>query len=296
MKKTILLSEISNKLSLEYNGGDKKIEMLNLCNAPTIFNQVISFVTSKNFFDCVQNNFAVKALFIKPADIPIYQKIQREISFIPSESPEYDFYKLHHYLLENTDFYDAFNFKPIVSKNCNIHPAAVIEDGVNIGANVDIGANTVIRKGTIIKDKVNIGINSVIGSEGFQVIRHNGENFIVKHTGGTLIEENCDIGDCTTISNNLFEGYTTIGKNTKISKLVLIAHNCQIGKNVVISGGVVFCGSCNVEDNVWIGPNSTILNKVTIGQNSLIGTGTKVIKNVPPNSTYYNKTDNTVKN
>lgn len=294
MKQTKMLSEISEMLSLEYSGGDEEIEMLNFCNAPTTFSQIISFVTNRSFLDCVKDNNAIKALFIKPEDIAFYQEIQRDISFLPTESPEYDFYRLHHLLLENTDFYGSFEFEPIIGDNCNIHPTAIIENGVEIGSNVTIGAHSVIRKRTVIRDNVKIGCNSVIGSEGFQIIKYNGKNISVKHSGGTLIENNCDIGDCSTISNNLFEGNTKIDENSKIARLVSIAHNCKIGKNVVITAGVVFCGSCVVEDNVWIGPNSTILNKRIIGKNALIGTGTKVITNVPPNSTYLNKTDNTL--
>lgn len=292
MKNKIKLYEISNILSLKSIGKNLEFEILNLCNSSSQYNNILSFVNSIDFIEHVKGNRSIKGLFIKPEMLDNYLNIKSELSFILSKYPEYDFYKLHHFLVKETDFYEKYDFKLTIGKNCVIDKTAVLEDGVIIGNNVTIAPLAVVRKGSIIGNDVSIGCNTVIGSEGFQLIRHVNKNFKVQHVGGTLLKDGVEVGDNCAICNSLFEGYTIIGENTKINNLVHIAHNCQIGNNIVIGGGVVFCGSCIVEDNVWIAPNSTLLNKVRIGKNSIIGMASKVLKSIPSNTKFFNKTEN----
>jgi len=287
MKRCISISEIAKLVSKDYIGENININGLNLCDRTSIYDSIISYVTNKSYFKVIEQNKSIKALILDQDLYNYYKNIDRTLSFIICEDPEKIFYEIHHKLCNNTDFYDKFEFIPIIGNGCDIHSTVIIENGAIIGNNVRIGPYSIIKKGSRIGNNVVIGSNSVIGSEGFQAIKINGVPTLIIHVGGTLIKDNVHIGDNTTISNNLFEGYTTICENTIIDNLVYIAHNCFIGKNVTICAGVKLCGSCVIEDNAWIGINTSVLNKVTIGKNSKVGMGSVVTRDIYENTLAY---------
>lgn len=289
MQRKILLSQICNDLKLSYTGSDIQIDGLNLGNRNSIHKNILSFVESSKFIEYVCKNEAVKAIIIREELLHVFnEELQdRNITCIISEEPENMFYNIHDYLYYETNFYEKKYFESIVGENCNIHPSAIIENGVIIGSDVIIGANSVVRSGTIIKNRCKIGSNSVVGSEGFQIIRVKGINRKIIHCGGVLLEEGACVGDNTDIANALFEGATYIGKNAMIDNLVHVGHNGYVGDNAVITAGTILCGSSIVESGAWIGVNSSVLNRVTVGIDSKIGIGSVVTRDVPNESLAY---------
>ena len=284
-KHSIQILEISEMLGIPFIGANVCIEGLNLCNRETRYNSILSYIASTRYLGLLKNNESVKALFISS---DVYDELKMDGSFqIPTlfivENPEVSFYYLHH-LLHKTSFYEKYDFKSKIGNDCFIHRTAVIEDGVILGNGVRVGANSVIKRGTIIEDKTVVGCCSVIGSEGFQLIYDEHHvPFTVTHVGGTAIGKNVFIGDNCTICNSLFEGYVTIGDNTKIDNQVHVGHNCVIGKNVVITGNSLLMGSVEIKDNVWISPCSTISNKCIISNNAFVGSDSLVVNNVGEN-------------
>ena len=281
----ISLKDVSEIIKLDMIGNNYIINGLNLCNRNSIYDSVLSYVTSIKYIKYIRKNPSIKAVIL-PYDI--YDFMQNEfpnLSFFVSSCPEEKFYELHTYLYNSKDFYDNFDFKKIIGNNCLIHGTAIIEDGVIIGDNVTIGQYSVVKKGTIIENNTIIGGGSVIGSEGFQLITDcYGNNTLIKHVGGCKLEEYVYIGNNTTVCNSLFEDATTIGHHTKIDNLVHIAHNSKIGNNCSLTAGVILSGSTIIKDNVWVAPNSTILNKVVLGNKSFVGIGSVVLKNVKENN------------
>lgn len=283
--RNVFLEEISNLINIDYIGNNYLINGLNLCNRETEYENIISYITSANFFEIVQKNKAIKALFLTEK---LYEEIieyinKDEMSFFIVDNPEITFYTLHHKLWYETDFYDKYNFESIIGKGCDIHPSVVIENGIIVGDFVSIGPNSVLRRGSIIENNVQIGCCTVIGSEGFQAIK--GFTKIIKHVGGTHICKDVCVGDNCTIGNALFEGYTYIGENTKFDNHVHFAHNCNCGKNCVFTASALLMGSVTIGDDVWLAPNSVILNNKIIENNAFIGTLSFVNKNVDANST-----------
>ena len=261
---------------------DTEIESLNLCNRKTKFNAILSYATSDKYMQSCTENRAVKAMIV-PMDCTCYETIlnERNGAVIYSETPEKDFYVLHEALCRRGDFYEKYDFSSEFGMSCDIHPSAVIYDGVKIGNYVKIGANTVVKPGTIIEDYVTIGCNSVIGSEGFQLITIKDEMPMhITHVGGVHICSHVYIGDCSCVGNALFEGATYIGKGAKIDNLVHIAHNLYVGENAVIIAHSILCGSSVVEDGAWIAPQTAVLNNVVIGKNAMTGLGSVVLRSI----------------
>jgi UDP-3-O-[3-hydroxymyristoyl] glucosamine N-acyltransferase len=289
MNRVINIKQICKKFNLIYFGDDIDINGLGLCNRLTLYDSVLSYVTSKAYIQLVRDNKSITALIIQKEYLESYRdSIDREITYILSESPEYLFYEIHHYLYEYTDFYNKNIEKTKVGNGCTIHPSSIISsNGVVIGENVIIEAGTIIKPGTIISNNVIIKNNNVIGNDGFQVIKYPKRNMLIKHCGGVIIDENTVIGDSNVINKSLFEGFTTIGKNVMIDSQVYIAHNCNIKDDVIITSGCKLFGSSVIEKGAWVGGGSTILNRVVVGQNSYLGIGSVVTRDVPPYSVAY---------
>lgn len=289
VQRDITISEICMALELRCVGENQSINGLNLCNRSSVHDRVLTYAMNGSYVDIVRNNPAIVGIILQENDYEMYAELctERKLTFIFSATPEEVFYDIHDYLYYKTDFYDKFDYGATVGENCNIHPTAIIENGVTIGKNVAIGPNSVIRKGTIIGDDCEIGCNTTIGSEGFQIIRCDGKNRKIVHSGGLCLAEGVSVGDNVTICNSLFENTAQIGKRVMIDNNAYIGHNVTIGDDAVITSSVVLCGSATIEAGAWIGVNSSVLNRVTVGADVKIGMGSVVTRNIPNGNLAY---------
>lgn len=289
MHRLIKISQICSELKLHFEGDDIEISGLNLCNRNSKHNKILTYVTNEDYVETIQNNMAVVGIVLATECLDAYRRLKenRKITFVISDNPEDVFYNIHDYLYYHTDFYEKYSFPSEIGEDCDIHPSAIIEEGVIIGKNVTIGANTVVRRGTVIKDNCIIGCNTTIGSEGFQIIRAQGRNRKIVHCGGVAIQDNVFIGDNVTVCNSMFEDTACIGSNAMIDNLVHVGHNVQIGEGAVITAGTILCGSAAVERGAWIGVNSSVLNRVTVGENAKVGIGSVVTRNIPRDTLAY---------
>ena len=279
----IKLSDICAILGCEYMGEDFLVDGFNLSNRKIESQCVISYCESIKYLKYTCQNSKIKALIISPELYhSLSQDDKKRFSIILSQHPEQTFYKLFIQLV-STGIYPKYDWKT-ETEDVIIESGAVIESGVVFGKNVVIGHNSIIKSGSIIGNNVTIGCCSVIGGDGFQLIKEVDGNMCIPHVGRVFIGDNVSIGDNTTVSKSLFEGFTWIGKSTKIDNHVHIAHNCIIADNCVLTANCVLFGSCELKQNVWIAPHSTIMNRVVVGENSFIGAASFVIKNVKPGS------------
>ena len=90
-------------------------------------------------------------------------------------------------------------------------------------------------------NRVTIHANAVIGADGFGYRIQDGRHVKVPQLGWVEIEDDVEIGACTTIDRGTF-GPTRIGAGTKIDNLVMIGHNCQIGRHNVLCSQVGIAG------------------------------------------------------
>lgn len=290
MKNTIRMSELADKLNLQYEGADVEIDGLGLANREVEYSSILSYVTSEKYINEIIQNKAVSCLVVNDELRSLYstEAIGRNIAYIISDKPEICFYMIHEQLCRDGLLYEKYDFEPRIGKDCCIDKSVVIEKGVVIGNNVTIGPNTVVRSGSIVDDNTTIGCNTTIGSEGFQLITDgNNPPMHITHVGRCHISKNVYIGDNTCICNSLFGGETYVGDDAKIDNLVHVAHNLYIGKNAVVTAHVILCGSARVEEGAWIAPNSSVLNRVVIGKGSKVGLGSVVTRDVAPYTVVY---------
>ncbi|GAB5046383.1 UDP-3-O-(3-hydroxymyristoyl)glucosamine N-acyltransferase [Thermodesulfovibrio sp. TK110] len=174
-----------------------------------------------------------------------------------------------------------------LGKNITIYPHVWIDENVNIGDNTvvypftfigretSIGSDCVIYPNVTIREKVRIGSRviihsgSVIGSDGFGYIFHEGKHHKIPQVGGIVIEDDVEIGACVTI-DRATTGNTLIGQGTKIDNLVQIAHNVKIGKNCIIVAQVGIAGSSKIGDGCILAGQVGISDHVEIEPETII--------------------------
>lgn len=173
-----------------------------------------------------------------------------------------------------------------------IGPGTVIGDRCRIGAGVSVGANcrigshsalhphVVLYDETVLGERVTIHANSVIGADGFGYRTVDGKQVKVPQIGSVVIEDDVEIGACTTIDRGTF-GQTRIGAGTKIDNLVQVAHNCQIGKHNLFVSQAGVAGSCSTGDNVILAGQVGVADHVHIGSRAVVGAQAGVPKDVP---------------
>ncbi|WP_084156165.1 5-(carboxyamino)imidazole ribonucleotide mutase [Desulforegula conservatrix] len=125
-------------------------------------------------------------------------------------------------------------YKPVISKSAYIHPSAVIIGNVEIGANVFVGPNAVIRS-----DEAD----------------HN------NHVAPMIIEDDVNIQDNVVI-HALAGSTLKIGKGSSVSHSAIVHGPCEIGKECFIGfGSVVFKAS--------VGDGTVVMHKALV-ENAVI--------------------------
>ncbi len=180
----------------------------------------------------------------------------------------------------------AFSY---ISDNVKIGNNVKIYPNVFIGDNVQIGENTIIMTGVKIYSDCIVGDNCVlhagivIGADGFGFApNEEGIYSKVPQIGNVIIEDNVDIGACTTIDRATL-GSTIIRKGVKLDNQIQIAHNVEIGENTVVAAQTGIAGSTKIGSNCMLGGQVGIVGHITIGNNVKIQAQSGISKNVKDN-------------
>ncbi|HTY25193.1 MAG TPA: UDP-3-O-(3-hydroxymyristoyl)glucosamine N-acyltransferase [Desulfomonilaceae bacterium] len=262
----------------------------------------ITYVTGPQFLDKLSKSGA-GAVIIGPDLAP------KDLPHILSRNPEADFAQL-------TALYYAYPREPLgVSARAEIHPEAILGDGVSIGpfavvgkgaelgdrvtigSHVSIGddvhvdADTRIFPNVVIYPRVRIGrrviihSGTIIGSDGFGYARdvdENGAPVSIKkyHSGTVEIEDDVEIGALCAVDRAL-SGCTRLGKGVKLDNLVQIAHNVEIGPGTVIAAQAGIAGSSSVGASCVIAGQAGVRDHVAVGQGVVLATRVGIYRDVP---------------
>lgn len=176
----------------------------------------------------------------------------------------------------------------------NIHPAAVIEPGAQIGDSVTIEAYAVIKgtvilgDGVVVKSHAYIDGHTTIGNGTIiwpsasigtkaQDLKYKGEMTYV------IIGKNCEIREFVTINSSCQEGSAvTIGDDCLIMASCHVAHNCKIGNRVIMANGAMLSGHVDVEDYAIIGGMTPVHQFSRIGRNAMVGGFSRITHDIPP--------------
>ncbi|AFY73726.1 UDP-3-O-(3-hydroxymyristoyl) glucosamine N-acyltransferase [Synechococcus sp. PCC 7502] len=198
-------------------------------------------------------------------------------------------------------------FYPPKPAKSGIHPTAVIESDVEIGAevyiaphvvigsgskigngvviypnvtiyeDVIIGDRTVLHANCVIHERSEIGKNCVIhsgaaiGAEGFGFVPSSDGTWAkMQQVGKTILEDNVEVG-CNAAIDRGAVGDTRIGKGSKIDNLVQIGHGCQLAENCLMAGQSGLAGGVKLGRNVILAGQAGIANHIKVGDRTIIG-------------------------
>lgn len=206
-------------------------------------------------------------------------------------------------------------FAPAQRRYPGIHPSAVVEEGVTLGANVSIGANAFIGQNAIIGadatihplayighetsigdgttiypqvfigDRVMVGNRCIIhagaavGADGFGYVQTPVGHKKILQIGTVIIGDDVEIGAHVTIDRATVTA-TVIGAGTKIDDGVHVAHNVVLGEHCMLCGQVGIAGSARIGDWVVMGGQAGVNPHVTICDQVVIGGQAGVISDV----------------
>ncbi|MBQ0908718.1 UDP-3-O-(3-hydroxymyristoyl)glucosamine N-acyltransferase [Flavobacterium sp. F-328] len=171
----------------------------------------------------------------------------------------------------------------VLGDNVKIYPNCFVGDNVVIGDNCVVFAGAKIYSETNIGNNCTIHSGAIIGADGFGFAPNpDGTYTKIPQIGNVVIEDNVDIGSCTTIDRATM-GSTIIRKGVKLDNQIQIAHNVEIGENTVIAAQTGVAGSTKIGKNGMIGGQVGISGHLTIGNNVRIQAQSGVGRNIKDN-------------
>lgn len=172
-----------------------------------------------------------------------------------------------------------------IGNNVKIYPNTFVGDNVTIGDNSILFAGVRVYSETEIGRGCTIHSGAIIGSDGFGFApNEEGVYSKVPQIGNVILEDNVDIGACTTIDRATL-GSTIIRKGVKLDNQIQIAHNVVIGENTVIASQTGVAGSTKIGKNCIIGGQVGIVGHITIGNNVRIQAQSGVGKSIADGET-----------
>jgi UDP-3-O-[3-hydroxymyristoyl] glucosamine N-acyltransferase len=157
-----------------------------------------------------------------------------------------------------------------VGERSVVAPGVFLGDGVSVGDDCAIHPNVTIEWGCRVGNRVVVHGGTVIGSDGFGFIQHEGRHVKIPHVGNVVIEDDVEIGANCTIDRATYES-TVIGAGTKLDNQVHVAHNCRIGPFSLFAGQTGLAGTATVGAYFVVGGQSGVAGHIVVPDHVTLG-------------------------
>lgn len=176
-----------------------------------------------------------------------------------------------------------------------IHPTAIVHAGARLGADVEIGAYSLVGEHVEIGDGTRIGAHVILtghtrigrGNRVFQFCSIGEEPQDKKYAGEPT---RLEIGDhnvirefCTINTGTVQDaGVTRIGHHNWIMAYVHIAHDCVVGDHTIFANNATLAGHVHIGDYAILGGFTGVHQFCRIGAHVITGIASVVRQDVPP--------------
>jgi UDP-N-acetylglucosamine acyltransferase len=169
--------------------------------------------------------------------------------------------------------------KPVDAKDplVQVHPTAVVEEGVRIGAGSVIHAHAFIRRYSELGENVVVHPFAVVGGDPQDLRFDSAVVSGVRVGGGTVIREHATINRATRAGM-----FTEVGANCFLMSAAHVAHDCRVGNRVVMANAVLLGGHVQVGDRAFLGGSAVVHQFCRIGEDVMLGGGSRLSQDVPP--------------
>ena len=177
----------------------------------------------------------------------------------------------------------------------NVHFGSVVEDGAQIGRDVEIGPFCFVGRNVVLGDDVKLHSHVVI--TGDTQVGENTEIFPFASLGNIPQDRKFD-GEASSLTigkNNIIREHVTMSPGTKGGGLVTtvgnnclfmvgshVAHDCVVKDNVILANNATLAGHVLVEEFAVLGGLSAVHQFVRIGRHAMVGGMSGVEQDVIP--------------
>jgi UDP-N-acetylglucosamine acyltransferase len=158
-----------------------------------------------------------------------------------------------------------------------IHPTAIVDDGVEIGRDCIIQAYAIVRRGTVLGERVNVHPFAVVGGDPQDLHFDPATPSGVRIGAGTTVREHVTVSRSTKAG-----GATVVGENCFLMAACHVAHDCAVGNHVVIANAVLLAGHVHIGDHCFLGGSAGFHQFVRVGEGAIVSGGSRVALDVPP--------------
>ncbi|MGA3007020.1 MAG: acyl-ACP--UDP-N-acetylglucosamine O-acyltransferase [Opitutaceae bacterium] len=158
-----------------------------------------------------------------------------------------------------------------------IHPTAIIEDGVELGADCEIHAYAIVKRGAVLGPRVIVHSFAVLGGDPQDLKFDPATKSGVRIGADTVIRENVTFNRSTDPG-----GFTEVGKNCLLMAACHIAHDCVVGSHVVLANNVMLAGHVTIGDYAFFGGGVGVHQFCRIGENVMVAGNASITRDVPP--------------
>jgi UDP-N-acetylglucosamine acyltransferase len=176
-----------------------------------------------------------------------------------------------------------------------IHPTAIVEDGARLGADVTVGAFSIVGRESVLEDGATLDAHVVIRGRttigtrtriaAFSVIGGEAQDLSYKGEPTTVvIGPDCIIREHVTIHRGTARGRgeTVVGANCFLMIASHVAHDCVVGRNVILTNQATLGGHAEVGDFAILGGIAAVQQRCRIGAHAFIGGLCGVTRDVVP--------------
>ena len=288
--------------------GNENFEIEHICDLMSPHPQGICYLSHLEKVT-VPPGFTTGAIILpqaaKEMNIPL------KTNFLYAQDPEWAFTLLVQYWDKQTPKHTP-----------GIHPTAVISSSAKLGANVSVGAysviedevvigdNTIIfphvyvgkrtqigkdcilypqvvvREDCILKNHVILQPGAKIGNDGFGFVFHEGKHHKIPQIGNVILEDDVEIQANSCVDRAKL-AHTIVGANTKVDNLVQIAHNVKVGQSTIMCAQVGVAGTTTIGNGVIAAGQVGITGHVPVGDRVVLAAQTGVTSDIPAGETYF---------
>ena len=174
----------------------------------------------------------------------------------------------------------------VVGERVVVGPRTVLEAQVHVGAECRLGAdvrlypNVTLYPRTELGNRVRVHAGTVIGSDGYGYVFHEGAHRKVPQVGNVIVQDDVEIGANVAVDRGAL-GSTVIGKGTKIDNLVQVAHNVAVGEHCLLVAQVGIAGSTRLGDHVTLAGQVGVAGHLELGARVVVAAKSGVMNHIP---------------
>jgi UDP-N-acetylglucosamine acyltransferase len=161
-----------------------------------------------------------------------------------------------------------------IHPSARVHPTAILDGDVEIGARSVISALCVLVGPLVIGEGVTLHPFCVLGSAPEH--QREGGHGTVYVGDGSVLHPYCLVSRGTGARD------TRIGEGCLLLDHVHVSHDSQLGDHVVAAQNVVLAGHVRVHSHANLGVGAVLHQRSTVGAYAMLGMGSVVTKDVPP--------------